>query len=391
MDALTGSVGVGAPVYAGTPAPAPVKATPKVAPVQAPVASGVASPIMAPPTGPQNADQFGQELHTETEKYKSQLTEIHKDDTPEPRFSQADPMKGFASLGGVIGVFGSLLSKQPLVSALNASSSAMEALKQGNVEEYANKVKEWSLHRDYVMSVEQNIARQYNAILQDKKLTYQEKVAEQRALLAQTSMNARLAVAGGAHSLQVEKYMHSLQKEETAQIDKSRAEGIHIINAAATHMTQEAALQANLQMAEALRTGTFNAGMAADILSGKPAKPQSGSSGNGEFVSQIDAVKPGGTVILGAHTYSAVEAEKIKKTSPASADQLSPALHAGWVAYQQGIAKAGPAKPVAKVDTGSGYKPGQKVSMGEKVQIHGKQYRVAGLDDPANPDFEPIE
>jgi hypothetical protein len=342
------------------------------------VAPVAAQPIME--TEPQNADQFAQELHGRTEEYTRQLNELHKGDTPEPKFSQADPLKGFASLGGVIGVFGSLLSKQPLVSALNASASAMGALKQGNVEEYANKVKEWSMHRDYVMQVEGNISKQYNAILADKKLTYQEKVAEQRALLAQTNANAHLALASANHTLAVDKYYRQLENDALTRGDKARAEGIHIINSATAHMTQEDAIKTNIQMSEALRTPGFNAGMAADILTGKAAKPQSGAGAiDPAIVSRLDNIKPGETMQVGPHTLSYDDARKVLKTTPNQAGDLSPAQHAAWVMYQKGISAPQGRSTVAQQDTGTSY------TVGQIINKDGKKYKVVGDPGP-NPD-----
>lgn len=393
----TGGVEFGAPVYAGEAAPA--TATPRqrasvkpavppagVAPSLSPAPPPESAPTML--AGPQNADQFGQELHQRTEQYIQQLNELHKGDTPEPKFAQADPLKGFASLGGLIGVFGSLLSKQPLVSALNASASAMEALKKGNVEEYAAKVKEWSMHRDYVMQVEGNISKQYNAIFADKKLNYQEQAAERRALLAQTNANAHLALAGGAHTLAIDKYNRQLENDALTRGDKSRAEAIHLVTAAYPHMSQEGAVRAATEMAQALASGTFDAGMAVNILNGKPAKPQSGAGSAllSEFATAANTMKPGSPPLeLVGQKYTYKDIQEIKKATDPT--MLKTPLRNGWDAIHKGTLAPQPrptALPVAKQDTGTNYTIGQQVTVG------GKKYKVVGSPGP-DPDLEEVK
>ena len=48
-----------------------------------------------------------------------------------------DPVQGLSSMGAIIGIFGSLLTRAPLTSALNAGASAMQAYHKGDMENLA--------------------------------------------------------------------------------------------------------------------------------------------------------------------------------------------------------------------------------------------------------------
>ena len=60
-----------------------------------------------------------------------------------PAPPDTDPWKVMGSAGGWIATLGSILTRQPLTSALHASAAAINAAKAGDQKAYENKVKEW--------------------------------------------------------------------------------------------------------------------------------------------------------------------------------------------------------------------------------------------------------
>ena len=73
------------------------------------------------------------------------------EDAPEkpPAYQSDSPLKNFGGLATIIGVFGGMLTRQPLVASLKAASSAMSAYHSRNLEDYQQAVEEWKTNADY--------------------------------------------------------------------------------------------------------------------------------------------------------------------------------------------------------------------------------------------------
>ena len=390
----TGDVAFGAPVYAGTAAPATAAPRQRASPANLPAAPTPVVPPVVQTQAPANdsslmqtPEQFGAHIKSLTAANEARLAELHRDDTPQPKFEQSDPLKGFASLGGIIGVFGSLLSKQPLVAALNASASAMEALKQGNVEEYARKLKDWSAHRDYVMQVEQSIARQHQEIINNEKLTWQEKQAQLRALQAGARADRAQATSDRNYELSSEKFRQAILRQEKDDKHKSFVSFV----AGAQKLSPEAFITANAEGMRLMESGTFTMDAGADILLRhvKDAKIPAGAqrdAPNIDFAARFEATPVGQPVQFGIHTLSPDDVKKIKKTTGESAGSLVGVNAEAWKAWNRGLSRtpSAPTSQVAKPDTGVTY------TVGQIVNKDGKKYKVVGDPGP-NPDVEEIK
>lgn len=83
-------------------------------------------------------------------KYREELADIYKNYKPntvdfggKPNLPEQNPLKQFGSLASMLGIFASAFTKRPVVNALNASASAMNAARAGDMEAYHNAYKAW--------------------------------------------------------------------------------------------------------------------------------------------------------------------------------------------------------------------------------------------------------
>lgn len=76
-------------------------------------------------------------------------------DKPEksPKFQGTDALHAFGSIASMVGIFGSLLTRAPITSALNASAAAMQGIKKGDIEKFDNSMTEWKANMEYVNKV----------------------------------------------------------------------------------------------------------------------------------------------------------------------------------------------------------------------------------------------
>ena len=73
--------------------------------------------------------------------------------TKPPEYKSDNPIKDFGGMASLIGIFGGMMSRRPLVTSLNAATAAMTAYHQRNLEEYDQQVKEWKNNTDYISKV----------------------------------------------------------------------------------------------------------------------------------------------------------------------------------------------------------------------------------------------
>lgn len=90
-----------------------------------------------------------------------------------PELPQNNPFKALTSLGTLVGVFGSLFTRQPLISGLNALTASHKAMQENDLNTYLLKQKEWDMYNKYIMDVEsrqietfKGIQSQYNTDVQ---------------------------------------------------------------------------------------------------------------------------------------------------------------------------------------------------------------------------------
>ena len=84
-----------------------------------------------------------------------------------PEYKSDNPLQDFGSIASLIGIFGGMRSRTPLVTSLNAASGAMKALHQRNLEDYDQQVKEWKNNTDYISKLMEWREKAYD--IADKK------------------------------------------------------------------------------------------------------------------------------------------------------------------------------------------------------------------------------
>ena len=103
-----------------------------------------------------------------------------------PKFTPLSMMQKMGSLATVIAVLGGLKSRQPLTAGLNAAGKAMEALNQGNYDQYKIAYDQWKTQSELTVQSLRAHAEAINQILSNKRLSQEEKNSELNALAVLT-------------------------------------------------------------------------------------------------------------------------------------------------------------------------------------------------------------
>ena len=84
---------------------------------------------------------------------------------PAPTYAAAEPLQAFGSFASALAVFGSLLTRRPLISALNASAGAMNAIKQNDMITYKQKYEQWQQSVAQAQQQYKNEQQQYDEVI----------------------------------------------------------------------------------------------------------------------------------------------------------------------------------------------------------------------------------
>ena len=133
-----------------------------------------------------------EQLQGLTDQYVKDRDAMMQDMGQMPKRTPDDPMQAFSSVGAMIGVFGSLLTKRPLTAALSSIAAAQKAQHAGNLEEYQSKVAEWEMHNKYINSIQNAISTNVKNIMENNKTTWNEKMAMLKLEVANNAANSRM-------------------------------------------------------------------------------------------------------------------------------------------------------------------------------------------------------
>lgn len=103
------------------------------------------------------------------------------------------PLEAFGSFASTLGILASLLTKQPLTGALNASAAAMNAYKANDVETYNRSFKEFQTQSEYAFKQAQFESDQYRTAMDLMKTDMNGAIAQVRMIAAQNHDEAMLA------------------------------------------------------------------------------------------------------------------------------------------------------------------------------------------------------
>jgi hypothetical protein len=179
------------------------------------------------------------------QRLDADIKELRANAPKKPDAPENDPMKAIGSLAAVIGVFGSMHTRQPLTAGLNALTGAITSQKQGNLEDYALKIQEYNKYTDYVMQHEKLESEAYKDILREVDKNYQNGINLLRVKL-QSEHNSQMA---GLKSEQMMLHVAELKSrgDERAE-QRAKADAQH---AFATGMTLIGQIEDPAKRAEA--------------------------------------------------------------------------------------------------------------------------------------------
>lgn len=228
--------------------------------------------IAAPP-GSAEQDKLLQQQFDASARAADALDKLAK--TP-PVFTPQTVLQRFGSLATLVGIFGGLMSKQPITAALNAAGTAMKAANQQDWDQYHAAFNTWRAQTDMAVAAIRAHSDAINEILANKRLGFDEQQAQLHALYAQFQMPLALdALKKGDIEMQ---YRIATQLPMLAsELQKNQAaiamigEQIPLLHAKAT-LTQE---QAALMGAEAGMYGSLSGGEAAPSGVIPPGAPSS--------------------------------------------------------------------------------------------------------------------
>lgn len=155
----------GIPVSGAAPSEESIQIPPSLMGGQSPMDSSLSNLLKARATKliPQALDADAKQAETmgkaskeeaeEDQAYREKMDELYQNYKPgtvdfggQPNQPEQNPLHQFGSLASMIGVFGSLFTKNGAVNALNASAAAMNAAKNNDKEAYDNAYKAWQDH-----------------------------------------------------------------------------------------------------------------------------------------------------------------------------------------------------------------------------------------------------
>lgn len=117
---------------------------------------------------------------------------------PRPELHETQPLQAFGSVASALGVIGGLLTKHPLTASLNASTAAMNAIREGDLATYDSQIKAWRENAEFAQKRAAFEAGQYGAAVDLMKTDWASGAGMARALMAKNQVQqAELVLALG--------------------------------------------------------------------------------------------------------------------------------------------------------------------------------------------------
>lgn len=138
--------------------------------------------------------------------------EIAKPVVPPEAMKPLDVMQNFGSFATALAVFGGFLTKRPLQTSLDAAASAMEALKQGQYEEYDRNLKTWKTQSEYAGKVAQWQVDVYKNLMDQHKGSVDQLLG---AVSAEASANRDTLMLQAARTGDAATLMNALRDRES--------------------------------------------------------------------------------------------------------------------------------------------------------------------------------
>jgi hypothetical protein len=110
-----------------------------------------------------------------------------------PDTKMQDPIKAMGSVGSLIAILGSLKTRAPMTSALNAAAASMKAYHQGDMEAAQLEREKWKDNFEKALKSNQEEMQQYTAALQESQFDITRAQSKLRTIAAQQQNNSMLA------------------------------------------------------------------------------------------------------------------------------------------------------------------------------------------------------
>jgi hypothetical protein len=117
-----------------------------------------------------------------------------------PREELDEPANVFKNAAPVMAIFAGLLSRRPLIASMNAMGAAMKGYHEGDVEKYNRHRQIWEDTTKQAIEHNKNELEQYHAVLDNAKLSNEEKLSQINAY-AHVNQNEHLMAAGAGNNL----------------------------------------------------------------------------------------------------------------------------------------------------------------------------------------------
>ena len=161
-------------------------------------------------------------------------------DAPAKQYS--DPMQALGSMGTILAVIGSLKTRAPLTSALNAAAASMQAFHKGDQEAIKLERENWNDNLARALKNNQEELAQYQAALRNANFDLTKASSQWRVIAAQTENQAMLAAIESRDPVR----MYQLYTD-SAKI------GNEMLKMQTSHLDREAALRMSQQRFEESR------------------------------------------------------------------------------------------------------------------------------------------
>lgn len=109
--------------------------------------------------------QRTQEVLGEARSSRPKAPDLAMPPPPPEKPPETGPLEAFGSAASVLGIIGAFLTRRPLTTALNASASAMDALRVKDQQGFENAIREWKVNADYVNEANRVQQSRYDAAM----------------------------------------------------------------------------------------------------------------------------------------------------------------------------------------------------------------------------------
>ena len=161
-----------------------------------------------------------------------------------------DPVKSFGSWASAVGVLGSLLTRRPLASALNASAAAMNAYRQNDLAAYKDAKDAWKENTELAMKQSEYELKVYDDIYKRAGLSHNERMAEISAAAAANDDKAMAYMLDAKGEQGYQEMMQSRQNMAKTAQEMSHNAGVYAEEKLKTlqdHATDKAYIEGKMQ------------------------------------------------------------------------------------------------------------------------------------------------